>query len=75
MSKAGIIILPPPQEVDEAIHQKNDEMLDVEPTPLKWPRKPGMPNFDVFESENSWYDRPPEGFNMTVSCSSNLLHS
>ncbi|KAF3644726.1 putative RNA polymerase II subunit B1 CTD phosphatase RPAP2 [Capsicum chacoense] len=67
VSKAGIIILPPPQEVDEAIHQKNDEMLDVEPTPLKWPRKPGMPNFDVFESENSWYDRPPEGFNMTLS--------
>lgn len=73
MSKAGIVILPPSQELDEAIHQENDEMLDKEPAPLKWPRKPGMPNYDVFESEDSWYDSPPEDFNMTVSCSSNLL--
>lgn len=67
VSKAGIVILPPSQEVDEAIHQENDEMLDTEQTPSKWPRKPGMPNYDVFESENSWYDSPPEGFNMTLS--------
>ncbi|MCD7467645.1 hypothetical protein HAX54_005194 [Datura stramonium] len=75
VSKAGIIILPPPQEDDEAIHQENDEMLDIEPAPLKWPRKPGMPNSDVFELEDSWYDSPPEGFNMTLSPFATMFNS
>ncbi|XP_060167391.1 putative RNA polymerase II subunit B1 CTD phosphatase RPAP2 homolog [Lycium barbarum] len=75
VSKAGIIILPPPQEVDEAIHQEKDEVLDTEPAPLKWPRKPGMPNYDVFESEDSWYDSPPKGFNMTLSPFATMFNS
>nr|XP_016454339.1 PREDICTED: putative RNA polymerase II subunit B1 CTD phosphatase RPAP2 homolog [Nicotiana tabacum]XP_016454340.1 PREDICTED: putative RNA polymerase II subunit B1 CTD phosphatase RPAP2 homolog [Nicotiana tabacum] len=66
VSNAGIIILPPPQEVDKAILQENDEVLDTKPAPLKWPRKQGVPNYDVFESEDSWYDSPPEGFNLNV---------
>ncbi|XP_009771016.1 putative RNA polymerase II subunit B1 CTD phosphatase RPAP2 homolog isoform X2 [Nicotiana tabacum] len=66
VSTAGIIILPPPKEVDEAVLKENDEVLDIEPAPLKWPRKPGVPNYDVFESEDSWYDSPPEGFNLNV---------
>lgn len=75
VSKAGIIILPPPQGVDEAILQENDEMRDTEPAPLKWPRKPGIPNYDVFESEDSWYDSPPEGFNMTLSPFATMFNS
>ncbi|XP_055816543.1 putative RNA polymerase II subunit B1 CTD phosphatase RPAP2 homolog isoform X2 [Solanum dulcamara] len=75
VSKAGIVILPPSQELDEAIHQENDEMLDQEPAPLKWPRKPGMPNYDVFESEDSWYDSPPEDFNMTLSPFATMFNS
>ncbi|CAN4110893.1 unnamed protein product [Withania somnifera] len=75
VSKAGIIILPPPEGVDEAIHQENDEMLDTEPAPSKWPRKPGIPNYDVFESEDSWYDSPPEGFHMTLSPFATMFNS
>ncbi|KAH0733349.1 hypothetical protein KY289_004537 [Solanum tuberosum] len=74
VSKAGIVILPTSQEVDEAILQET-EMLDIEPAPLKWPRKPGMPNYDVFESEDCWYDDPPEGFNMTLSPFATMFNS
>ncbi|KAL3382118.1 hypothetical protein AABB24_001939 [Solanum stoloniferum] len=74
VSKAGIVILPTSQEVDEAILQES-EMLDIEPAPLKWPRKPGMPNYDVFESEDCWYDGPPEGFNMTLSPFATMFNS
>ncbi|KAK4339774.1 hypothetical protein RND71_041236 [Anisodus tanguticus] len=75
VSKAGIVILSPPQEVDEAIHQEKDEVLDTEPAPLKWPRKPGMPSYDAFESEDSWYDSPPEGFHMTLSPFATMFNS
>ncbi|KAG5625914.1 hypothetical protein H5410_011132 [Solanum commersonii] len=50
-------------------------MLDIEPAPLKWPRKPGMPNYDVFESEDCWFDGPPEGFNMTLSPFATMFNS
>ncbi|XP_009771014.1 putative RNA polymerase II subunit B1 CTD phosphatase RPAP2 homolog isoform X1 [Nicotiana tabacum] len=75
VSTAGIIILPPPKEVDEAVLKENDEVLDIEPAPLKWPRKPGVPNYDVFESEDSWYDSPPEGFNLNLSPFSTMFNS
>ncbi|KAJ8529652.1 hypothetical protein K7X08_036487 [Anisodus acutangulus] len=75
VSKAGIVILSPPQEVDEAIHQEKDEVLDTEAAPLKWPRKPGMPSYDAFESEDSWYDSPPEGFHMTLSPFATMFNS
>ncbi|KAK6159790.1 hypothetical protein DH2020_003171 [Rehmannia glutinosa] len=37
------------------------------PLQLKWPPKPGFSSDDLFDSEDSWYDSPPEGFNLTLS--------
>ncbi|CAK9138527.1 unnamed protein product [Ilex paraguariensis] len=67
VSEAGIIILPPPYDVNEAESEDNAHMLDSEPAPLKWPRKPGVSHSDLFDSEDSWYDSPPEGFSLTLS--------
>lgn len=71
MSEAGVIILPPPREVDEAEPQENGDAMDTDPSVLKWPSKPGFPNYDLFDSEDSWYDSHPEGFSLTVSRSFN----
>ncbi|XP_059648391.1 putative RNA polymerase II subunit B1 CTD phosphatase RPAP2 homolog [Cornus florida] len=67
VSEAGIIILPPPHDANDAESQMNIDVLEPEPAPLKWPRKPGNPNYDFFDSEDSWYDSPPEAFNLTLS--------
>ena len=67
VSEAGIIILPPPHNMDMEESQVNPNMLEPEPTPSKWPGKPGVPNYNLFDSEDSWYDGPPEGFSLTVS--------
>lgn len=60
MSEAGVIILPHPHDTD------NDEMLERESSSVKWPTKE-IPGADLFDSEDSWYDAPPEGFSLTVS--------
>ncbi|CAA2984254.1 RNA polymerase II subunit B1 CTD phosphatase RPAP2 homolog isoform X1 [Olea europaea subsp. europaea] len=67
VSEAGVIILPPPREVDEAEPQENGDVMDTDPSDLKWPSKPGFPNYDLFDSEDSWYDSHPEGFSLTLS--------
>lgn len=66
VSEAGIIILPHQGDVDEGELMDDIDMLESEPTPLKWPRKPGVPHSELFNPEDSWYDAPPEGFNLTV---------
>ncbi|CAI9108752.1 OLC1v1008432C1 [Oldenlandia corymbosa var. corymbosa] len=52
ISEAGIIVLPPPDE-------EKFDMLDSEPDSLKWPMNSS--------SSDSWYDEPPEGFNLVLS--------
>ncbi|XP_057494351.1 putative RNA polymerase II subunit B1 CTD phosphatase RPAP2 homolog isoform X2 [Actinidia eriantha] len=67
VSEAGIIILPPPHNMDIEESQVNPNKLEPEPTPSKWSGKPGVPNYNLFDSEDSWYDGPPEGFSLTLS--------
>ncbi|XP_058764037.1 putative RNA polymerase II subunit B1 CTD phosphatase RPAP2 homolog [Vicia villosa] len=45
----------------------DDEILEENSVTLKWPRKPGISEFDLFDSEDSWFDAPPEGFSLTLS--------
>lgn len=66
MSEAGIIVLPPPEMVDEGETSEDIDASELEQAPIKWPRKPGVPKFDYFDSEDSWFDAPPEGFSLTV---------
>ncbi|PIN25766.1 protein-serine/threonine phosphatase [Handroanthus impetiginosus] len=67
VSEAGVIILPPPHGEDEAKSEENGDAVDTDQPTLKWPPKPGFSNADLFDSEDSWYDSPPEGFNLTLS--------
>lgn len=65
---AGLIILPRPHEVDEkAPVEDNADPLEVDSASIKWPKKPGIPTADIFDADDSWYDAPPDGFNMTLS--------
>ncbi|KAL3749926.1 hypothetical protein ACJRO7_010971 [Eucalyptus globulus] len=65
---AGLIILPRPHEVDEkAPVEDNADPLEVDSASVKWPKKPGIPTADIFDADDSWYDAPPDGFNMTLS--------
>ncbi|KAL6536509.1 hypothetical protein OROGR_013081 [Orobanche gracilis] len=61
LSEAVVAIMPPPDGDDEVIIEENG------PLQLKWPLKPGFSNADMFDTEDSWYDTPPEGFNLTLS--------
>ncbi|XP_004302308.1 PREDICTED: putative RNA polymerase II subunit B1 CTD phosphatase RPAP2 homolog [Fragaria vesca subsp. vesca] len=87
VSKAGIIILPRTDGVDEeefivdgadeedSIEDSVDEeestedidMLEPEQALSKWPKKPESSQFDLFNPEDSWFDAPPDGFNLTLS--------
>ncbi|CAH9050534.1 unnamed protein product [Cuscuta epithymum] len=67
ISEAGIVILPPPHEKSEGDCVEDDEVLEAEAHSQTWPTKPGLPNYDLFESEESCYDSPPEGFNLSLS--------
>jgi hypothetical protein len=64
VSEAGIIILPYPHEGES---MEDDDLLEPEPAILQWPRKPGIPHSDLFDTEDMWYDAPPEDFSLTVS--------
>ncbi|KAM1353617.1 hypothetical protein COP2_034105 [Malus domestica] len=64
VSSAGIILLPRPDGVDEEEPNEDVDMLEPEQAPLQ-PRNLG--NFDLFDSENTWFDDPPEGFSLTLS--------
>lgn len=67
MSEAGIIILPHSHDADEGELMEDGDLLEPEPAPLKWPIKPGIPQSDFFDLEDSLYDPPPEGFGLSVS--------
>ena len=67
MSDAGIIILPHSHVSDEGELMEDGDLLEPEPGPLKWPTKPGIPQSDFFDPEDSLYDPPPEGFGLSVS--------
>ncbi|CAA7017170.1 unnamed protein product [Microthlaspi erraticum] len=64
-AQAGIVLLPSTQQLDEEVSE--EETSDDEPTLLKWPNKPGIPDSDLFDRDQSWFDGVPEGFNLTLS--------
>uniref|UniRef100_A0A1J3CZX4 RNA polymerase II subunit B1 CTD phosphatase RPAP2 homolog n=1 Tax=Noccaea caerulescens TaxID=107243 RepID=A0A1J3CZX4_NOCCA len=64
-AKAGIVLLPSTHQLDEEVSE--EETSDDEPTLLKWPNKPGIPDSDLFDRDQSWFDGTPEGFNLTLS--------
>ncbi|KAK4491336.1 hypothetical protein RD792_002072 [Penstemon davidsonii] len=64
VSSACIIILPP-HGVDEAESQESGDFMDTEPVLLNRPPKPGFSNAD--DSDDSWFDSPPDGFNLNLS--------
>ena len=68
-AKAGIVLLPSTQQLDEEVSEEemSEEEEEEEATLLKWPNKPGTPDSDLFERDQSWFDETPEGFNLTVS--------
>lgn len=70
-AKAGIIVLPSTHQLDgEVSEEGNEEEMseeEEEATLLKWPNKPGMPDSDLFDRDQSWFDETPDGFNLTVS--------
>ena len=59
--------MPHPHDDDEEVTMENVDMPETDSVTLKWPRKPGISDVDVFDSDDSWYDAPPEGFSLTVS--------
>lgn len=67
VSEAGIIILPSPQGPGEEQIVEEADAVERDSVSLKWPRKPGISENDLFDLEDSWYDPPPEGFSLTVS--------
>lgn len=72
VSEAGIVILPPPHNMDEEEGEENVDVLDLEPAPVMWSRKQGISHSDFFDPEDSLYDSPPDGFNLNVSLLLNL---
>ncbi|KAF8034800.1 hypothetical protein BT93_C0961 [Corymbia citriodora subsp. variegata] len=65
---AGLIVLPRPHGVDEKEPVENNaDPLEVDPASVKWSKKPGIPTADIFDADDSWYDAPPDGFNLTLS--------
>ncbi|KAI3885414.1 hypothetical protein MKX03_036306 [Papaver bracteatum] len=65
VSEAGIIILP--QHMNGGNTKMVENALEPESAPLKWPTKPGIFNFEVLDSENSWFETLPEGFSLGLS--------
>ncbi|KAF2560829.1 hypothetical protein F2Q70_00018633 [Brassica cretica] len=66
-AKAGIVLLPSTHQLDEKVSEEemSEEEEEEEATLLKWPNKPGTPDSDLFERDQSWFDETPEGFNLT----------
>ncbi|XP_010493937.1 PREDICTED: putative RNA polymerase II subunit B1 CTD phosphatase RPAP2 homolog [Camelina sativa] len=65
-AKAGIVLLPSTHQLDEEVTEEHIDD-EEESTLLKWPNKPGIPDSDLFDRDQSWFDGPPEGFNLTLS--------
>ena len=53
--------------MDTSKSEENADIIGTDPVQLKWPLKPGVLSSDLFDSEDSWYDSPPDGFNLQVS--------
>uniref|UniRef100_M4DVL3 RNA polymerase II subunit B1 CTD phosphatase RPAP2 homolog n=2 Tax=Brassica campestris TaxID=3711 RepID=M4DVL3_BRACM len=70
-AKAGIVLLPSTHQLDEEVSEEEmseeEEEEEEEATLLKWPNKPGTPDSDLFDRDQSWFDETPEGFNLTLS--------
>lgn len=64
VSEAGLVILPPSVDDNETV---TEGAVDPEPAQLKWPKKTGIVESDFFESEDSWFDSPPEEFVLELS--------
>ncbi|KDP37902.1 hypothetical protein JCGZ_05341 [Jatropha curcas] len=67
MSEAGVIVLPQPHHLAPGDSTDIADMLERESASLKWPAKPAVEQSDLFDSEDSWYDAPPEGFSLMLS--------
>ncbi|KAJ6687492.1 hypothetical protein OIU74_016227 [Salix koriyanagi] len=67
LSEAGLVILPKPHDLDQGDPMEDVDVLDEESSTLKWPGKPGIPQSEYFDPENSWYETPPEGFSLELS--------
>ncbi|KAJ6677376.1 hypothetical protein OIU85_010535 [Salix viminalis] len=67
LSEAGLVILPQPHDLDQGDPMEDVDVLDEESSTLKWPGKPGIPQSEYFDPENSWYETPPEGFSLELS--------
>ncbi|KAL3620690.1 hypothetical protein CASFOL_035602 [Castilleja foliolosa] len=67
VSEVGVVILPPQHGVNEGISELHDDVTDTDPLELKWPPKPGFSEADLLDPEDSWFDSPPEGFDLTLS--------
>ncbi|PWA99608.1 hypothetical protein CTI12_AA005110 [Artemisia annua] len=64
VSEAGLVILPPPHDDNEVV---SEGTVDPEPAPVKWPKKTGIVEADFLDSEDSWFDSPPEEFVVDLS--------
>ncbi|KAK1280831.1 hypothetical protein QJS04_geneDACA004647 [Acorus gramineus] len=68
VSEAGLIIVPPPVEPEGKDDNDDDDMdIEMDRGLGKWPKKPVLLDTDVFDTEDSWHDAPPEGFSLTMS--------
>ncbi|KNA23325.1 hypothetical protein SOVF_025890 [Spinacia oleracea] len=67
VSEAGILVLPQPETADKGEQSVKDDALEEDLAPERWPKKPGNLNYDFFDSDQSWFDNSPEGFNLTLS--------
>ncbi|XP_073143156.1 putative RNA polymerase II subunit B1 CTD phosphatase RPAP2 homolog isoform X2 [Henckelia pumila] len=65
-SEADLMIMPP-HGMTEAKSFENGDVIDTDISILKWPARRGISNDDPFDSENSLYDSPPEGFSLALS--------
>lgn len=72
VSEAGILVLPQPETADKGEQSVKDDALEEDLAPERWPKKPGNLNYDFFDSDQSWFDNSPEGFNLTVSFNSDF---
>ncbi|GAB4851106.1 hypothetical protein Ancab_030400 [Ancistrocladus abbreviatus] len=75
VSDAGIILLPRQHDTNGRKCLDEASTLEAESDPVKWPRKPGLSNGDLFDSEDSWLDAPPEGFSLTLSPFATMLNA
>ncbi|KAG2244733.1 hypothetical protein Bca52824_093424 [Brassica carinata] len=68
-AKGGIVLLPSTHQLDEEVSEEQieEDMTEEEATLLECPNKPGMPDFDIFDPDQSWFDGPPIGLSLTLS--------